>query len=84
MPSTQNGEFMPKDNDFQLFEVVRAKTQGSELDKPTEHQVAERDKHEPSCVAHSTHGLLSASGSEEPGIRINAPYTHQKGVPGRR
>jgi hypothetical protein len=58
--STKNGEFVPKDDNFQLFEVVRPNAQGSELEKPTEDQVAERDKHDASRVAHSTHRLLSA------------------------
>ena len=50
MRSTQNGEFVPEDDDFQLFEVVRPHAQGSELEKLTEHQIAERDKHDASCV----------------------------------
>ena len=49
----------PEDDNFQFFEVVIPNAQGSKLEKPTQHQVAERDKHDASCVAHSTHRLLS-------------------------
>jgi hypothetical protein len=55
--STENGEFVPEDDNFQLFEVVRPNAQSNELEKPIEDYVAERDKHDASCVAHSTRGL---------------------------
>ena len=48
---------MPQDDDFQLLELVRPNAQGRELEKPTKHHVAERDEHEASCVADSTHRL---------------------------
>jgi hypothetical protein len=40
-PSAENGEFVAEYDDFQLFEVVRPHPQGSELEKATQHQVAE-------------------------------------------
>jgi hypothetical protein len=39
--SAENGKFVAEDDDFQLFEVVRPHPQGSELEKATQHQVAE-------------------------------------------
>src|SRR5258706_4367202 len=57
-----NGEFMPKDNDFQLLEVVRPHAQGGDLQKPTQHHVAERDKHDPRNVP-----------SIKPNSRIDVP-----------
>ena len=74
--STENSEFVPKNDNFQLFEVVRPNAQRNELEKPTEDHVTERDMHDASCVAHSTHGLLSASRFGK-GNRdlINAPFT---------
>jgi hypothetical protein len=51
--STENGEFVPEDDNFQLFEVVRPNAQRSQLEEPTQHHVAERDQHDASYVAHS-------------------------------
>ena len=67
--STENGEFVPEDDDFQLFEVVRPNAQGNELEKPTQYQVAERDKHEASCVAILRTGFYPLSPGSEKGPR---------------
>src|SRR5262245_28064835 len=48
-----------EDDDFQFFEVVLPHPQGSELENPTQHQVAERNAHEASCVVNSIHRLVS-------------------------
>jgi hypothetical protein len=44
--SSQDGEFMPKYDDFQFLEVVRPKAQGSKLQNPPKHHVTEREEHE--------------------------------------
>jgi hypothetical protein len=36
MPSTENGEFVAQDDDFQLFVVVRLNAQGRKLENPTQ------------------------------------------------
>jgi hypothetical protein len=46
---TEYGEFVLEDDDFQLFEVVRAPAQGSELKNPPKHPVAEREQPEDSA-----------------------------------
>ena len=38
MPSPENSEFVAQDDDFKLFEVVRADAQGRELENPRETQ----------------------------------------------
>jgi hypothetical protein len=40
--SSQDGEFMPKHDDFQLFEIVRPNAQGRELEHPPKYYVTER------------------------------------------
>ena len=47
--SSQNGQFVPTEHNLQFFEVVRPNAQGRELEKPMQHHVAERDKHEASA-----------------------------------
>jgi hypothetical protein len=63
--SAENGELVAEDDDFQLFEAVRPHPQGRELEKATQHQVAERDKHDASCVPNWLGSCLLYSGSDE-------------------
>jgi hypothetical protein len=41
------GEFVPKHDDFQVFEVVRSKMQGSDLKNPPKDDVTERENTNP-------------------------------------
>jgi hypothetical protein len=49
--ANDNGEFVPKHDDFQFLEIVRPKAQGSKLWNPPRHHVTERDEHEASFYA---------------------------------
>ena len=49
--SPEDGEFVPKHDDFQVFEVVRSTVQDSELKNPPKNDVTEREEHEPSRAA---------------------------------
>jgi hypothetical protein len=59
--SPQDGEFVPKHDDFELLEIVRPNVQGRKLQYAPKHHIAEREEHEASCVgrqpAYSTHSL---------------------------
>jgi hypothetical protein len=56
--SSEDGEFVPNHDDFQLLELVRPETQGSKLQNSPKQQVTDREEHEASSVArqppHST------------------------------
>src|SRR6266849_3919827 len=43
--SPEDGEFVPKHEDFQFLEIVRPKTQGSKQQNPSKHYVTEREEH---------------------------------------
>ena len=43
--SPEDGEFVPKHDDFQLLEIVRPKAPGSKLQNPPKHHVTEREEH---------------------------------------
>lgn len=49
--SPEDGEFVPKHDDFQVLEIVRPKAQGRKLRDPPKHYVTEREEHETSSVA---------------------------------
>jgi hypothetical protein len=51
MPSPPDGEFVPKHDNFQVFEVVRSNVQDSELKNPPKNDLTEREDHEPSRAA---------------------------------
>src|SRR5713101_3957465 len=59
--SPEDGDFVPKHDDFQLLEIVRPKAPGSKLQNPPKHHIIEGEEHETSCVvrqpAYSTHSL---------------------------
>ena len=44
--SPEDGEFVPKHDDFQVFKFVRPNTQGKELKKPPKHHVIKREEHQ--------------------------------------
>jgi hypothetical protein len=49
-PPPEDGEFVPKHDDFQVLEIARPKAQSSELQNPAKHDVTEREDHEASSV----------------------------------
>jgi hypothetical protein len=78
--SPENGEFVPKHDDFQLLEIVRPKAPGSKLQNPPKHQITEGDEHEVSSVVrrptYSTHSLPDSFPREpENALRTYAPFT---------
>jgi hypothetical protein len=83
--SPEDGEFVPKHDDFQVFEVVRSNAQDSELKNPPKNDVTEREEHEPSRAARKPLlSYASASGinvgfcQTELRDRIYAPYTARR------
>src|SRR5262245_30846616 len=81
--SPQDGEFVPKHDEFQFLEIIRLNTHGRKLQNPPNHHVAQREEHEPSRVAgnprHSTcqptATLRSSSCGPRPNIGICAPFS---------
>jgi hypothetical protein len=47
---TQDGEFMSQHDDFQVFEVVRATAQGSQLEDAKKHEVTQREQPGAPCT----------------------------------
>jgi hypothetical protein len=83
--SPEDGEFVPKHDDFQVFEVVRSNAQDSELKNPPKNDVTEREEHEPSRAARKPLlSYASASGinvgfcQTELRDRIYAPCTARR------
>jgi hypothetical protein len=58
--SPVDGEFVPQDDNFQVFELIRPTAQDRELQHPSKRPVTQREQHETSEAA----GLFYASASD--------------------
>src|SRR6267378_7451638 len=81
--SPEDGDFLPKHDDFQLLEIVRPKAPGSKLQNPPKRKIAEGNEHEVSCVVrrptYSTHSLPDSFPREpENALRIYAPFKRSR------
>jgi hypothetical protein len=47
--ASQDVEFVPKHDDFQVLKVVRPNVQGKELKNAPKHQITKREEHDASC-----------------------------------
>jgi hypothetical protein len=78
--SPEDGEFVPKHDDFQFLEIVRSKAQGSKLQNPPKRHVTEREEHEASSVArqppYSTLQLFDSIRSGPFGSRTKPGFLH--------